>query len=76
VHSAILASTLNELYGRDHTVCCFDLLTSTNQKVAEKFARFIEVQWGDILKPTDVTKAFDGIDVVLHLAVIIPGSHY
>jgi hypothetical protein len=50
-------NTLNELYGRGHTMRCFDLLTSTNQKMAEKFAHFIEVQWGDILKPPAATKA-------------------
>lgn len=65
-------STLKALAGRGHLVRCFDLPTPANREVAEKFGSSVEIQWGDIRKPGDVAKAVAGMDVVLHIAAIIP----
>ena len=65
-------STLKALAGRGHTLRCFDIATPANQKVAAQFGNAIETQWGDITKPADVVKAVEGMDVVLHIAAIIP----
>jgi len=65
-------STLKALAGRGHRVRCFDLPTRTNREIAETFGPSIEVHWGDICKLSDVARAVAGMDVVLHIAAIIP----
>jgi UDP-glucose 4-epimerase len=65
-------STLEELIGQGYTVRCFDLKTKATQKVARKFRKQVEIVWGDLRQPQDVTAAVDGQEVVIHLAFIIP----
>ncbi len=65
-------STLKALAGRGHRVRCFDLPSPANREVAEKFGSSIEIQWGDIRNPGDLARAVAGMDVVLHIAAIIP----
>lgn len=65
-------STLKALVGRGNLVRCFDLPTRTNREIAETFGQSIEVHWGDICKLSDVARAVAGMDVVLHIAAIIP----
>lgn len=65
-------STLKALAGRGHQVRCFDLPTRANQQLAAKFAKGLEVHWGDIRQAEVVQAAVAGQELVLHLAAIIP----
>ena len=67
-------STLKALTGRGHLLRCFDLPTPANREVADQFkhASSVDIQWGDICNPSDVTSAVAGMDVVLHIAGIVP----
>jgi len=68
-------STLKELVKREHYTRCFDLPTKKNKRIAKKFKRFndkIEIVWGDLTNYTDVEKAVEGVEVIIHLAAIIP----
>jgi nucleoside-diphosphate-sugar epimerase len=65
-------STLMALAGRGHMVRCFDLPTPANREAAKMFGPSVDIHWGDICKPADVARAVDGMDVVLHIAAIIP----
>jgi UDP-glucose 4-epimerase len=65
-------STLRELVRQGHQVRCFDLRTRANQRAARRFARQIEVRWGDIRRAEDVAAAIEGQEVAIHLAFIIP----
>lgn len=65
-------STLIELLPRGHRVRCFDLKTPVTETAAQKFSGNVEIVWGDLTKPEDVNAAMKDIDVVLHLAAIIP----
>ncbi|MBD3192886.1 MAG: NAD-dependent epimerase/dehydratase family protein [Candidatus Heimdallarchaeota archaeon] len=68
------SSTLSELVKRKHYVRCFDIKNKNNRKKAKKYRNNdqVEIVWGDIRNLEDVTKAVAGIDVVIHLAAIIP----
>ena len=67
-------STLNALIGKGHTVRVFDVDTPQNRRFAKEFGNHpqVDIMWGDLRDPDDVMNAFDTIDVVLHLAAIIP----
>lgn len=65
-------STLKALAGRGHKLRCFDLDTPVNRKAAAQFGGAIEVFWGDITKQATVARAVEGMEVVLHIAAIIP----
>lgn len=65
-------STLDELLKQGHAVRCFDLRTRTNERTARRYRGRIEVVWGDLRRPADVQAAVAGVDVVLHVAFIIP----
>ena len=59
-----------EIADRGHTVRPFDLPTKRNRAVARKAQ--LDVEWGDIRNAADVKRAVAGVDVVIHLAAIIP----
>jgi short-subunit dehydrogenase len=65
-------SALPELLRQGHTVRCFDLKTPANERAAARFADRIELAWGDLRRPEDVAAAVAGMDVVAHVAFIIP----
>ncbi len=65
-------STLDELLRQGYTVRCFDLRTRANERAARRYTGRIEVMWGDLRHPDDVAVAVAGIDVLLHVAFIIP----
>ncbi|NHJ84024.1 MAG: NAD(P)-dependent oxidoreductase [Asgard group archaeon] len=68
-------STLKELIKRDHQIRCFDIPTRANKRKAMKFRKYqskMEIIWGDLRKINDVENAVKDIDVVIHLAAIIP----
>lgn len=65
-------STLNELIKRDYTVRVFEISTIKNHQLARKYKKKAEIVFGDILNITDTGEAVAGMDVVIHLAAIIP----
>ncbi|MDV6270859.1 NAD-dependent epimerase/dehydratase family protein [Rhodococcus globerulus] len=62
---------LTELVRRGHDVRCFALDTTEDRKRASTF-HGIETIWGDIRDYQTVEAAVAGVDVVLHLAAVIP----
>jgi nucleoside-diphosphate-sugar epimerase len=68
-------STLNALISRGYAVRVFDVDTPQNQSHAESYMDNpqVEIAWGDLRKKEDVLRAVDDtIDVIIHLAAIIP----
>ncbi len=65
-------STLDELVKRGHDVCCFDLRSRANIKIARRYKDKIDIRWGDLRRPKDVAAAVEGQDAVVHLAFVIP----
>lgn len=64
-------STLTELRRQGHTVRCFDVPTRANRRAARRW-HDLEVVWGDLRQPADLTAAVQGQDAIIHLAFIIP----
>jgi nucleoside-diphosphate-sugar epimerase len=65
-------NTLESLVEQDHRVTCFDIKTKANAKTAKRFQDKVDIVWGDLRRPDDVTAATKDHDVVVHLAFIIP----
>ncbi len=65
-------SAIEALLQQGHTIRCFDLRTPANERTARRYRGHIEVFWGDLRVPADVVTAVAGVDVVLHVAFIIP----
>ncbi len=65
-------SALHELLARGHQVRCFDLKTPANLRLARRLARKAEVVWGDMRSASDVAAAVRDVEVVIHLAFILP----
>ncbi len=66
------SETLPFLLERHHQVRTFDLDRPQNQRVLSRHGTRIERIWGDITNPSDVLRAVEGIDAVLHNAAITP----
>jgi nucleoside-diphosphate-sugar epimerase len=62
--------TLPELLRRHHQVRTLTRLTTKARKAAKQYA--VETVWGDITNPDAVNRAVAGVDVVIHLAALIP----
>jgi short-subunit dehydrogenase len=65
-------SALEELLARGHQVRCFDLRTPANLRLARRYQNKAEVFWGDMRSKEDVAAAVRDVDVVIHLAFILP----
>ncbi|UCB45863.1 MAG: NAD(P)-dependent oxidoreductase [Spirochaetota bacterium] len=65
-------STLNELLKRGYQVKVFERNTFKNRFWAKKYKGKAQIILGDILNIRDVGKAVSGVDVVVHLAAVIP----
>lgn len=65
-------SALEELLAAGHAVRCFDLRTPANERTAARYRERIETVWGDLRNPADVTRAVNAMEVVVHVAFIIP----
>ncbi|MFX1314456.1 MAG: NAD-dependent epimerase/dehydratase family protein [Promethearchaeota archaeon] len=65
-------STLKELIKRDYNIRAFDIKNKKNRKIAKRFRNQIEILWGDLRNYEDVEKAVKSVDVIIHLAAIIP----
>jgi nucleoside-diphosphate-sugar epimerase len=57
-------------------VRAFDLDNERNRKSVKKLQRKAEIQWGDITQPDSVRKALEGVDMVVHMAGILPPVAY
>jgi nucleoside-diphosphate-sugar epimerase len=65
-------SALDELIKKEHTVRCFDLKNRRNEKIAKKYEGKIQIFWGSLCDPDSLEEAVKDVDVVVHLAFIIP----
>lgn len=65
-------SAIEALLQQGHAIRCFDLPTPANERTARRYRGRIEVFWGDLRVPEDVAVAVAGVEVVLHVAFIIP----
>ncbi len=50
----------------------FDLDNERNRKSVKELGRKAEILWGDVTQPDSVRKALEGVDVVVHMAGILP----
>jgi UDP-glucose 4-epimerase len=64
--------TLHELLKRNHEVRVFEKDTQKNRVISGRYKKKAEIRFGDILNIRDVDEAVRGMDVVVHLAAIIP----
>ncbi len=67
-------STLKELNNQNHEILCFDIKTPKNEKKCKKLHKDYKFNtiWGDLTNLEDVYNAVKDIDVIIHLAAIIP----
>ncbi len=65
-------STLNELLKKNYNIRIFDIKTKRNKRLATKYKKIAEIFWGDLRNYKDVEKAVSDMDVVVHVAAIIP----
>ncbi|MFW9827391.1 MAG: NAD-dependent epimerase/dehydratase family protein [Candidatus Thorarchaeota archaeon] len=65
-------STLKELVNRNYDVRIFDIKNRRNMRLALKYKKDLEIFWGDLRNYKDVEEAVSDIDVVIHVAAIIP----
>lgn len=63
---------LNQAIERGDEVSVFELKNKKNIKISKKYGKVNKVIWGDITNYEDVFKAIDNVDVVIHMAAIIP----
>jgi UDP-glucose 4-epimerase len=66
------AGTVEQLLSRGHRVRCFDIFNRSNEKKAAGLPAGAEMFWGDLRNPRDVFSAVEGMDVVIHLAFVVP----
>ncbi|MHA1561216.1 MAG: NAD-dependent epimerase/dehydratase family protein [Promethearchaeota archaeon] len=66
-------STIEELLKKGYLIRIFEVLNKKNSHLAKKYSNpNIEIVWGDIRDNKAVEQAVENIDVVLHVAGIIP----
>ncbi|MFX1500504.1 MAG: NAD-dependent epimerase/dehydratase family protein [Promethearchaeota archaeon] len=65
-------STLKEMLRRTYDIRIFDIKNNRNKRLANKYKKKVEIFWGDIRNYKDVLKAISNIDIVVHVAAIIP----
>ncbi len=61
-----------ELLQRSHKVRVFELENKKTLKQAKKYGKKIEVCWGNLLDLASIKAALENVDIILHLAGIIP----
>lgn len=64
--------TVRELLDRGHQVRCFDVPNRGNFKKAAQLGDQAEIIWGDLRNPQDLAGAIEDIELVIHLAFVIP----
>jgi NADP-dependent 3-hydroxy acid dehydrogenase YdfG len=63
---------VEEILRRGHRVRCFDIPNRGNYKKAARLEERAEIFWGDLRSPRDTAAAVQGMDLVIHLAFVIP----
>jgi len=63
---------IDELLSRGATVRCLDIPSPMSKRKARPYAHKVEILWGDIRNTEVVARAVKGVDVIVHLAFIIP----
>ncbi|KAA0021902.1 NAD-dependent epimerase/dehydratase family protein [Antrihabitans cavernicola] len=63
---------LEALLDRGHEVRSLALGTERERRKAQRFDGRTHVVWGDVRDPSTVQGAVDGVDIVMHLAAMIP----
>lgn len=66
--------TIHELLRQNHDVLCLDLKNPNNEKVARQFGNKIDIIWGDITNAQQVAEAVTKVDVVIHMAAMLPAT--
>lgn len=64
--------TVRQLLARGHQVRCFDVPNRGNAKKASRLDAQAEIVWGDLRNPGDVAGAVRDMELVIHLAFVIP----
>lgn len=64
-------AVLEALLEDGHRVRCLELPSRENTRLARRVGGRASVVWGDLRDPEVVTRAVEGVDVVLHVAFII-----
>ncbi len=65
-------SALDALLKRGHQVRCFDLKTKANERAARLYVQRAQIIWGDLRRTEDLKGALRDIQIVVHLAFVIP----
>ncbi len=65
-------SALDALITRGHHVRCFDLKTKANERIARSYRQRAQIFWGDLRRTEDLKGALRDIQIVVHLAFVIP----
>lgn len=64
--------TLEKLINKGHEVRIFDIKSKQNEKKAKKMANEAEIFWGSVSHREDIENALKDIDLVIHLAFLMP----
>ncbi|HHH83472.1 MAG TPA: NAD(P)-dependent oxidoreductase [Chloroflexi bacterium] len=65
-------SAVGVLLERGHYVRCFDVPSKPNRRAAKRLPPNAEAFWGDLRSLSSLEQAVEGMDVVVHLAFVIP----
>ncbi len=65
-------SAVGVLLERGHYVRCFDVPSKPNRRAARRLPPNAEAFWGDLRSLSSLEQAVEGMDVVVHLAFVIP----
>ncbi len=65
-------SAIHELLQQGHQVRCFARKNKANERTSKRFARNVEIFWGDVRRPAELEAAVAGQEVIVHLAYILP----
>jgi len=63
---------LDNLVKENYEIKCFDIKTHENWLKSKKYKKKVNIYWGDIQNKRDLKEAMEDIDIVIHLAAIIP----
>ncbi|MBN1216301.1 MAG: NAD(P)-dependent oxidoreductase [Candidatus Lokiarchaeota archaeon] len=63
---------LDNLVKENDEIKCFDIKTHENWLKSKKYKKRVNIYWGDIQNKRDLKEAMEDIDIVIHLAAIIP----
>ena len=64
--------TIKSLLDEGHDVVAFDLLTPAAKRRAAKISDRVQIVWGNIIDPSSIRNALDGVEAVIHLAGMVP----